>query len=201
MVWYVTTWKPMESKRLNRLEVLNEIGLILMTDQLFMVSEIVKEPETRFKNGWVHVGTLILLLVLNLGDFFVNIVIKPSIDSCKKKREERRRKALIKPMSLEMIIAHSAGGMSLTVDRHLNPISLEEMISRTAANHPDNFIGVNPDQQQITSLDLVVDKEDSDPQGKGQVKDVLLDGADFQRQRGNELETLNFDKESDPREE
>ena len=90
MVWYVTTWKPMENKRLNRLEILNEVGLIFMTDQLFMLSEIARRSETKYDNGWVLVGTLILLFVLNLTDFGINVLIYPLINYCKGKCNEKR---------------------------------------------------------------------------------------------------------------
>lgn len=48
MVWYIAQYKPMNSRRLNRLEMINELGLIFLTNSLFMFTEYIGLAQLRY---------------------------------------------------------------------------------------------------------------------------------------------------------
>jgi len=47
-VWYIAQYKPMNSRRLNRLEMINELGLIFLTNSLFMFTEYIELAQLRY---------------------------------------------------------------------------------------------------------------------------------------------------------
>ena len=82
------TYKPFKDGRLNKLEVFNELGLIFITDTLFLSTLFVDEGKARFDLGWIHVGLFLLLLVINLIELMINTVISGIITACKKRKRK-----------------------------------------------------------------------------------------------------------------
>jgi hypothetical protein len=72
MFVYFGTVKPYVNGFLNKLEMFNEVCILLATYHLFAFTEFIENPETQFLMGW----SLIVVTVLNLVVNMLIIVIK-----------------------------------------------------------------------------------------------------------------------------
>jgi hypothetical protein len=127
----------MNSRRLNRLELLNEFGLVVLTNQLFLFTDLVNLAVTRFSVGWFHIVTFLLLLVINLSDFLINTVIYNIILQLKKWKNEWQSKKKDKEEKLEKEVDKS-------IEINLNNVTIA----------PDFEEKIEDDKQEVNLADL-----------------------------------------------
>ena len=127
----------MNSRRLNRLELLNEFGLVVLTNQLFLFTDLVNLAVTRFSVGWFHIVTFSLLLVINLSDFLINTVIYNIILQFKKWKNEWQSKKKDKEEKLEKEADKS-------IEINLNNVTIA----------PDFEEKIEDDKQEVNLADL-----------------------------------------------
>jgi hypothetical protein len=127
----------MNSRRLNRLELLNEFGLVVLTNQLFLFTDLVNLAVTRFSVGWFHIVTFSLLLVINLSDFLINTVIYNIILQFKKWKNKWQSKKKDKEEKLEKEADKS-------IEINLNNVTIA----------PDFEEKIEDDKQEVNLADL-----------------------------------------------
>jgi hypothetical protein len=63
---FVATYKPMETKFLNRIELLNEALMVLCSGFLFLFTDFILDLELRFKIGQVYCYLVLFIIALNV---------------------------------------------------------------------------------------------------------------------------------------
>ena len=64
---YLLWVQPMKTRSANLLEALNEVVIWLQIYHLFLFTDFVESPETRYYIGWSTVGFTFLQIGVNLG--------------------------------------------------------------------------------------------------------------------------------------
>ena len=79
VIIFTLLYKPMSSKRLNLIEILNEISLAVITETLFLYSPYVITGKARSKLGWLLIGLFIIFSAVNIFDLVINVIMAPLI--------------------------------------------------------------------------------------------------------------------------
>ena len=66
LLGYILYWKPLESGLFNGLAILNECMLVFMGYQMYLFTDFVLEPETRYILGKCFLGFLYMNIAMNL---------------------------------------------------------------------------------------------------------------------------------------
>ena len=64
-MFYIYTMKPMKSKILNYIEMINDIFILWTGYFIFIFSDFILSPKDRYKLGYIYQYTMIAVLVLN----------------------------------------------------------------------------------------------------------------------------------------
>lgn len=100
--------KPLALPSQNAKEILNETLTLLSTYALFLFSEFVPNPETRYTNGWGLIFVTLSIVLINIVILVVNTLLEMKSNTRKKyykarynklvekkKKDEERSQALI----------------------------------------------------------------------------------------------------------
>ena len=87
MMIYIGYFTPYLVKSMNKLEITNEIFLLLAVYCLILFTEFVPEPETRYLCGWAMISVTFILIGVNMG-----VLIGTSIQDMVKKCKRRYKK-------------------------------------------------------------------------------------------------------------
>ena len=77
VIIFTLLYKPMNSKRLNLIEILNEISLAVITETLFLYSPYVITGKARSKLGWLLIGLFMIFSAANIFDLVINVIMAP----------------------------------------------------------------------------------------------------------------------------
>lgn len=72
---FLVTFKPFEKKMTIRMEVFNEISLIIMTEMFFTFSDLNNSQEAKNLFGWVLVGLLLFNVCVNTAVMIVQSIL------------------------------------------------------------------------------------------------------------------------------
>ena len=73
---YLILAMPFESRILGYSEIANEIGITLTSYTLFWFTDYVTDPEQEFNHGWSVVLVILLVVLWNVGVFFLALFFK-----------------------------------------------------------------------------------------------------------------------------
>ena len=81
---YLITMKPFDVDLMLKAEILNEIGILIVSYTLFWFTDYVVDPSLEFDLGWCVVSMILLLVLVNIVIFGIALVrkIKLSIKKC-----------------------------------------------------------------------------------------------------------------------
>ena len=65
IIMYQGMVRPYDLKMQNRLEMFNEVMIMLNCYFLFLFSEFLPDPEVRYQMGWVNIGMLSIMILVN----------------------------------------------------------------------------------------------------------------------------------------
>ena len=64
-VFHMCAVRPFKDPNMQSIEVFNQVILMLMTDQAFLMTEAF-EPEARYRQAWLYISCMIGLFAVNL---------------------------------------------------------------------------------------------------------------------------------------
>ena len=73
---YLITIKPFDVDLMLKAEILNEIGILMVSYTLFWFTDYVVDPSLEFDLGWCVVGMILLLVLINIVIFGIALVRK-----------------------------------------------------------------------------------------------------------------------------
>jgi len=65
MVAYLVSVKPFEQPILNRIEIMNEVTVLVASIHLFVFSDFVEDPQRQYLMGWSLIGVTCLNIGIN----------------------------------------------------------------------------------------------------------------------------------------
>ena len=68
--------KPFENPVLNKMEIFNEICIIVVGYHLILFTDYAPDEDTQYKGGWSIIGITVLNIVVNMGVMMVFTVRK-----------------------------------------------------------------------------------------------------------------------------
>jgi len=83
--------KPLTSKLMNNIEILNEFAIYLSTFVIFFFSEWIPDIEQRYTLGFVYLPGILSIVIVNLGCVLYEMIrsiavkVKAKINKCKSK--------------------------------------------------------------------------------------------------------------------
>ena len=72
--------KPFENPVLNKMEIFNEICIIVVGYHLILFTDYEPDDETQYKGGWSIIGITVLNIGVNMGVMMVFTVMKMKIN-------------------------------------------------------------------------------------------------------------------------
>ena len=90
---YLITIKPFDVDLMLKAEILNEIGILMVSYTLFWFTDYVVDPSLEFDLGWCIVGMILLLVLINMVIFGIALVRKTklSIKKCMNSRSHKKQ--------------------------------------------------------------------------------------------------------------
>ena len=95
---YLVTMKPFDVDLMLKAEILNEIGILMVSYCLSWFTDYVVDPQQEFDLGWCIVGIILLLVFCNIVIFGIALVrkIKLNIKKWSNKRNHKNKIQLIR---------------------------------------------------------------------------------------------------------
>jgi hypothetical protein len=91
LIWFQIRIKPMKKESNSNIEVFNEICFLVCVNLCILFSDIVPDPTTRYKCGWLFLAVVTINL---LGNWI--LMVRDIVKKLKKKRTKMTKKHIIK---------------------------------------------------------------------------------------------------------
>ena len=73
VISFLISVKPLNEPYLNKMEIFNESTLLMSSYFMFLFTDFVDDANMRSKLGWVYIGVIGLLIVVNFGCMIIKV--------------------------------------------------------------------------------------------------------------------------------
>jgi len=105
--------KPFDTLFHNKIEMFNEINILLCSYFLFLYTDLTDGPEQQFEVAWGHIGIISLVVIVNLS-FLIYSALADAVSKCKNKLRKQKYDKAVRKMQANKYAPASKISISIT---------------------------------------------------------------------------------------